>query len=128
MMQFNLRLLFATTNHIERLDPALSRPGRMDVWVNFTNASKWQAEGIFKCFFPSRKAVEAAETAERDAIAAARSNKGDKTPIEQKNIPRMKRKQSSHAVPVLEEEEINILAKKFSENIPDNEMSVSLYV
>jgi len=46
------RLLFATTNHIERLDPALSRPGRMDVWVNFTHATKWQAEGIFKCFFP----------------------------------------------------------------------------
>ncbi|KAH9962650.1 P-loop containing nucleoside triphosphate hydrolase protein [Russula dissimulans] len=35
-------LLFATTNHIERLDPALSRAGRMDVWVNFTNATKWQ--------------------------------------------------------------------------------------
>ncbi|KAF9777253.1 P-loop containing nucleoside triphosphate hydrolase protein [Thelephora terrestris] len=33
-------LLFATTNHIERLDPALSRPGRMD----------WQAEEIFKTF------------------------------------------------------------------------------
>jgi len=45
------QLLFATTNHVERLDPALSRPGRMDVWVKFTDATKSQAESIFKHFF-----------------------------------------------------------------------------
>lgn len=47
------RLLFATTNHLERLDPALSRPGRMDVWIEFKNASKWQAQQLFRNFFPS---------------------------------------------------------------------------
>ncbi|KLO06556.1 P-loop containing nucleoside triphosphate hydrolase protein [Schizopora paradoxa] len=46
------RILFATTNHLERLDPALSRPGRMDVWVEFKNASPWQAEALFRNFFP----------------------------------------------------------------------------
>lgn len=45
--------LCSTTNHLERLDPALSRPGRMDVWVEFKNASKWQAELLFRNFFPS---------------------------------------------------------------------------
>ncbi|KAJ6608107.1 hypothetical protein B0H10DRAFT_2166645 [Mycena sp. CBHHK59/15] len=47
------RILFATTNHLEKLDPALSRPGRMDVWVEFKNASRWQAEALFRNFFPS---------------------------------------------------------------------------
>ncbi|EIN11141.1 P-loop containing nucleoside triphosphate hydrolase protein [Punctularia strigosozonata HHB-11173 SS5] len=47
------RLLFATTNHLEKLDPALSRPGRMDVWIEFKNASRWQAEQLFRNFFPS---------------------------------------------------------------------------
>ncbi|OCH91708.1 P-loop containing nucleoside triphosphate hydrolase protein [Obba rivulosa] len=47
------RILFATTNHLDRLDPALSRPGRMDVWIEFKNASKWQAEMLFRNFFPS---------------------------------------------------------------------------
>ncbi|KIK68287.1 hypothetical protein GYMLUDRAFT_35668 [Collybiopsis luxurians FD-317 M1] len=47
------RLLFATTNHLDHLDPALSRPGRMDVWIDFKNASRWQAEALFRNFFPS---------------------------------------------------------------------------
>ncbi|KAJ3752675.1 P-loop containing nucleoside triphosphate hydrolase protein [Lentinula raphanica] len=47
------RLLFATTNHLDHLDPALSRPGRMDVWIEFKNASQWQAEALFRNFFPS---------------------------------------------------------------------------
>ncbi|KAJ7601304.1 hypothetical protein FB45DRAFT_396501 [Roridomyces roridus] len=53
------RILFATTNHLEKLDPALSRPGRMDVWVEFKNASRWQAEALFRNFFPSAEDEEA---------------------------------------------------------------------
>ncbi|KZP06052.1 hypothetical protein FIBSPDRAFT_966776 [Athelia psychrophila] len=37
----------------ERLDPALSRPGPMDLWVEFRNTGKWQAEALFRNFFPS---------------------------------------------------------------------------
>ncbi|KAI6116762.1 P-loop containing nucleoside triphosphate hydrolase protein [Pisolithus croceorrhizus] len=104
------RLLFATTNHIERLDPALSRPGRMDVWVNFTHATKWQAEGIFKCFFPSKPKNP-------PAISAAGSSSTDeKTDISQKNLPLPK---------LLEEAEIADLAKRFADAIPENELSVA---
>ena len=53
------RILFATTNHLERLDPALSRPGRMDVWIEFKHASPWQAEALFRNFFPSLEDVKA---------------------------------------------------------------------
>ncbi|KAH8117485.1 P-loop containing nucleoside triphosphate hydrolase protein [Phellopilus nigrolimitatus] len=58
------RILFATTNHLERLDPALSRPGRMDVWIEFKNASPWQAEALFRNFFPS--AEDEAEVIEKE--------------------------------------------------------------
>lgn len=113
------RLLFATTNHIERLDPALSRPGRMDVWVNFTHATKWQAEGIFKCFFPSKPKNP-------PAISAAESSPADeKTDISQKNLPLPKRKALGHTIPVLEEAEIAELAKRFADAIPENELSVA---
>jgi len=105
------RLLFATTNHIERLDPALSRPGRMDVWVNFTHATKWQAEGIFKCFFPYNPST----------VSASSSIPKDPS---QKNLPLPKRK-STHAIPLLSEDEISELAKRFATAIPEDELSVA---
>jgi chaperone BCS1 len=108
-----LSLLFATTNHIERLDPALSRPGRMDVWVNFTHATKWQAEGIFKCFFPFKPATANPENAS-----------GESTDASQKNLPLPKRKASTHAIPILSEAEISELAKRFAAAIPEDELSV----
>ncbi|KAI6023352.1 P-loop containing nucleoside triphosphate hydrolase protein [Pisolithus marmoratus] len=113
------RLLFATTNHIERLDPALSRPGRMDVWVNFTHATKWQAEGIFKCFFPSKPKNPPADS------TATSSPADEKTDISQKNLPLPKRKSPGHTIPVLEEAEIAVLAKRFADAIPENELSVA---
>ncbi|GJJ07006.1 hypothetical protein Clacol_001204 [Clathrus columnatus] len=49
------RLLFATTNCVTALDEALIRPGRMDVHVEFTNATSWQAKELFRSFFEPRK-------------------------------------------------------------------------
>lgn len=46
------RILFCTTNHKEKLDPALIRPGRMDVDIVINNASRKQAEYLFTRFFP----------------------------------------------------------------------------
>jgi mitochondrial chaperone BCS1 len=34
------RILVMTTNHIEKLDPALKRPGRADVHVKLDHASE----------------------------------------------------------------------------------------
>ncbi|KIJ55118.1 hypothetical protein M422DRAFT_151461 [Sphaerobolus stellatus SS14] len=120
------RLLFATTNHIERLDPALSRPGRMDVWVNFTNATKWQAKGIFKCFFPYKAAEEATPDAEADATPAekGKSKEGKKEDTAVKNMP-MPRRTTSFNIPMLSEVELDSLAERFGEAIPEDELSVA---
>jgi len=47
------RLLFATTNHYESLDPALRRPGRMDCHIEFKLASRYQIAGMFRRFYAS---------------------------------------------------------------------------
>ncbi|KAE8257975.1 hypothetical protein A4X13_0g1990 [Tilletia indica] len=52
------RIVFATTNHIERLDPALIRPGRIDVRVQYRNASRRQAKGLFLRIFTTLSAQE----------------------------------------------------------------------
>lgn len=39
-------------SHIDRLDDALIRPGRIDVRVHFGNATKRQAQELFHKFYP----------------------------------------------------------------------------
>lgn len=46
-------LVFMTTNHIDRLDEALIRPGRADLHVEFGSALPEQAEAIFTAFNPA---------------------------------------------------------------------------
>ena len=48
------RILFMTTNHIERLDPALIRPGRIDVTTLIDDASPSQTKRLFLKFYGDR--------------------------------------------------------------------------
>lgn len=45
------RIIFMTTNHIERLDPALIRPGRVDLAHLIDDASPAQAQLLFNRFY-----------------------------------------------------------------------------
>jgi chaperone BCS1 len=84
----------------------------MDVWVNFTHTTKWQAEWLFKLFFlPSRP-------------SASSPNKSQSLGDPWENLPRAGRGASVHAVPVFEEAEIIQLAQRFANAIPEGEMSV----
>lgn len=53
------RLLFATTNHPEKLDPALVRPGRIDRRIIIDLADREQLRRIFQRFFPGAPAEQA---------------------------------------------------------------------
>ena len=53
------QIFVLTTNHIEKLDKALIRPGRVDLRVEFSNVKAEQAKGMFLHFYP--KEVELAE-------------------------------------------------------------------
>ncbi|KAJ3360589.1 hypothetical protein HDU91_004504 [Kappamyces sp. JEL0680] len=48
------RIIFMTTNHLERLDPALTRPGRVDFKVLLDNLTKTQALELFLRFYPEQ--------------------------------------------------------------------------
>jgi chaperone BCS1 len=104
------RLLFATTNHIERLDPALSRPGRMDVWVDFKHATGWQAENIFRCFFPVKTADPTTAPSTTATTAGPRLGVTGKP---------------TQAISTLTEAELDTLAKAFGQAIPEDEFSVA---
>lgn len=53
------RIFFMTTNHIEKLDPALIRPGRCDVKLELKRASKQQMERMFLRFYPNEESLAA---------------------------------------------------------------------
>jgi chaperone BCS1 len=98
----------------------------MDVWINFKHATQWQAEGIFKRFFPCKpKTTSGADTPLGSDIsvtpsaataAAFSSSVSDRVNNRSKSLPNSR---------VLDEEELSILAKKFAEQIPENEVSVA---
>ncbi|CAL1704718.1 unnamed protein product [Somion occarium] len=53
------RIVFMTTNHPQRLDPALIRPGRVDLSVRIDDANPSQAKQLFMRFYSEGEAEDA---------------------------------------------------------------------
>lgn len=49
------RIIFLTTNHVDRLDPALIRPGRVDLAPSVDDAVPEQARTLFTNFYGNRQ-------------------------------------------------------------------------
>jgi chaperone BCS1 len=67
------RLLFMTTNYVERLDPALVRPGRVDVMRRVGDATRSQCERMYAKFFPGdeQRAAAFADALGGEAVSMA---------------------------------------------------------
>jgi chaperone BCS1 len=64
------RVLFLTTNHPGRLDPALIRPGRVDRKIELSHATADQARRMFLWFYRDCGLVDAALEELADRFAA----------------------------------------------------------
>ncbi|KAI7877404.1 hypothetical protein K492DRAFT_134065 [Lichtheimia hyalospora FSU 10163] len=68
------RIIFLTTNHVENLDPALIRPGRVDLKEFLGNATESQIRNMFRRFYgDEEKALEDAfvqRVADKDVSTA----------------------------------------------------------
>lgn len=94
--------------------------------MDFKHASKWQAEGIFKNFYPTKPKPKAAAadgtsttTEAEDKAAAAAILAAEK---------RQKANPAAPIIPLLDEEVLADLAKRFAEQIPEDEMSVRVFI
>ncbi len=93
------KVLFLTTNHFERLDPALVRPGRVDVRCFFGLASRDSARKLFLRFFSSEGPSESGYS----RGATAKASLSDEPAVS----------------------ELEVLAANFSEGIPDRTYSMA---
>jgi len=74
------RVLIMTTNYPEKLDPALIRPGRVDLQIRFTLATRDQMQEIFRRMYSN------------DADVATKTKNGIKTPTSVVNNKKKKKK------------------------------------
>ncbi|KAK2738382.1 hypothetical protein FQN57_007059 [Myotisia sp. PD_48] len=63
------RIIFLTTNHVERLDEALVRPGRVDMTVRLGEATRYQIALLWDRFYGELDESEAYKTQFLDALS-----------------------------------------------------------
>uniref|UniRef100_A0A8H7XJN9 AAA+ ATPase domain-containing protein n=1 Tax=Psilocybe cubensis TaxID=181762 RepID=A0A8H7XJN9_PSICU len=106
------KLFFATTNYIERLDPALLRPGRIDRKIQYKLSTKEQAEALFLRFYPPSYTLTASEASD-SSITSTDSDKTEKSP-------------TSVIIQVSDQEtRLKTLASEFSLHFPEHEFSLA---
>ncbi|OBZ73585.1 putative mitochondrial chaperone BCS1-B [Grifola frondosa] len=133
------RILFATTNDFNALDPALSRPGRMDLHVEFKLSSQHQARELFKCFYLPCNSTSGPD-ADTDEEPADRDEKSDdsgyasreasvdgdnETPPPSPSSGIASSDPSQSSAPRLSRKKATELAMRFAEAIPNREFSMA---
>ena len=115
------RLLFATTNRCEALDPALRRPGRMDVHVEFKLASQYQAAELFKRFY-SPESITPNKVKGASDEGKNGKDTGYSSPIREKLVDV---ELSPSPRKELDATELALLSETFKVNVPDREISMA---
>jgi chaperone BCS1 len=137
------RLLFSTTNRYHTLDPALTRPGRMDLHIEFRLASRCQARELYKRFYvpdAPDNAMEDDDQAEGDGASddsgyatPTKDGSYDSMPSSPKSVgpaepspgPAYNGTAHSARAPKLTKKGIERLAEQFSARIPERELSMA---
>ncbi|KAJ6478125.1 P-loop containing nucleoside triphosphate hydrolase protein [Mycena vitilis] len=123
------RLLYATTNKYASLDPALCRPGRMDVHVEFKLASKYQAERLFYTFYiPADEEGGNGDGdghSETDVPPQAASSTFEGLPVSKPKPPTFFGTSHGKRGPKLQRVQVEELAARFAEAIPEREVSMA---
>ncbi|ESK85466.1 mitochondrial chaperone bcs1 [Moniliophthora roreri MCA 2997] len=120
------RILFATTNKYSSLDPALCRPGRMDLHIEFRNASKYQAEELFARFYKPEEDLKKDSEENGSSDKSSDSGYGSAEDPEKLELElRTGQRSHRHRAPSLSNEELRGLAKEFAGDLQEREFSMA---
>ncbi|KAF9956164.1 hypothetical protein BGZ70_010023 [Mortierella alpina] len=120
------RMLCMTTNHLDRLDEALIRPGRVDVRARFGKATQSQAQELFVKFFPHPPATPRADDTSK-AVLGSHSNKeqGDDSTEESSPLLSQRTESERRAQDAMKQRQTEELAAQFASAIPDQTFSIA---
>ncbi|KAF2207133.1 hypothetical protein CERZMDRAFT_88715 [Cercospora zeae-maydis SCOH1-5] len=113
------RVLIMTTNHPEKLDPALVRPGRVDRKIEFQLAMKDQISELFVRMYAASDQVPDIEVQLDGRVANGRT-KLDGLPKTNGHKRGHTRSPSENQLSALSELDIESLAIAFASHVPDN--------
>ncbi|WWD10030.1 hypothetical protein V865_008163 [Kwoniella europaea PYCC6329] len=111
-------VLVATTNHPNRLDPALSRAGRFDVKLEFGYAIPLQARELYLHFYP----LEDFQDSSSLTSSQARSKDEDEKTTKIQNTEKVEADKEDEDVRLFieDQQELENLADKFVKNVFDD--------
>ncbi|CAO3573592.1 unnamed protein product [Mortierella alpina] len=120
------RMLCMTTNHLDRLDEALIRPGRVDVRARFGKATQSQAQELFIKFFPHPPATPRADDTPK-AVLGSQSTKeqGDDSTEESSRLLSQRTEPERRAEDGVRQRQTEELAAQFASAIPDQTFSIA---
>ncbi|KAH6668749.1 BCS1 N terminal-domain-containing protein [Halenospora varia] len=116
------RVLIMTTNHIEKLDEALIRPGRVDMMVKFDLASTSMLSTIFRAIFatlegdmpPTSKRISIRSPASKSSTLSEK----EKLDIKHKEEEEARLEEEFREKKKRDEEKVALLAEEFAQVIP----------
>jgi chaperone BCS1 len=104
---FEGSLVLMTTNHREKLDPALTRPGRVDFALHVGLANRDQIERLFAYFYQPWEAAAEVEKADAEAEADTKRIAARKEDVER------------------DRKRANRMASEFARLVPDEQVSMA---
>jgi chaperone BCS1 len=124
------RILIMTTNHLEKLDKALIRPGRVDMTVKFGLADGAMATAIFRAIFcpqdvdvaPKAKSTDQASVESRIRLMASKT-KEEQVKEEKARDDKIKAENEAKADALAKINDIEALASQFATKISHDEFS-----
>ena len=115
------RILFATTNQYSVIDPALKRPGRLDLHIEFRLSTQVQAKELFERFYPANIGSNAHSVQLGKQQLSEHEDK-----IDLEKPPSYTAVTGGISSPYeLSASELAKLAKEFASQIPEEELSMA---
>ncbi|KAF9206760.1 hypothetical protein BGZ59_011502 [Podila verticillata] len=115
------RMLCMTTNHLDRLDEALIRPGRVDVRAKFGKATQSQAQELFIKFFPQSPAKEPSLVVKKKETD---EDVSEKAALEEKELL-LEDTKTAQEFAMPSKQETEKLAAAFAKQVPDQAFSIA---